>query len=241
MFTIGQLAARTGTTPRALRLYERRGLLKVDRTAAGRRVYRADHVIVLTQIRTLKDMGLTLGAIAALMRQRTLDAAELIELRLAQVAAEQDRLAALAGQLRAARSALADGPIDAASLVKLLADPATARFQTLLDQWFTPAEQEAWRSTVPRMERTTWETLMGRTRAAIAADVTPESPDAHALARDWYTAMLPMITAAGRDRWNRGTEMLSSQILSDGADAAVQAWLFKALPAVVGQTVSSAA
>ncbi|MFJ3638403.1 MerR family transcriptional regulator [Streptomyces sp. NPDC090108] len=57
---IGEPAARTGTTTRTLRYYERRGLLAARRDARGHRTYDEDDVRLLRQIRTLRDFGFDL-------------------------------------------------------------------------------------------------------------------------------------------------------------------------------------
>ncbi|WP_445396130.1 MerR family transcriptional regulator [Streptomyces sp. LE64] len=57
---IGELAARAGTTPRALRYYESRGLLSARRGENGHRVYDEDDLRLLRQIRTLQDSGFDL-------------------------------------------------------------------------------------------------------------------------------------------------------------------------------------
>ncbi|MDT0343143.1 MerR family transcriptional regulator [Streptomyces litchfieldiae] len=54
---IGELAARAGTTTRALRYYESRGLLTARRGPNGHRVYGEDDLRLLRQIRTLQDSG----------------------------------------------------------------------------------------------------------------------------------------------------------------------------------------
>jgi DNA-binding transcriptional MerR regulator len=54
---IGELAERAGTTARALRYYESRGLLAAGRDANGHRVYGEDELRLLQQIRTLQDFG----------------------------------------------------------------------------------------------------------------------------------------------------------------------------------------
>lgn len=57
---IGDAAAAAGTTPRALRFYEERGLLpSPPRTAAGQREYGQDHVARVRVIRELLALGLT--------------------------------------------------------------------------------------------------------------------------------------------------------------------------------------
>jgi DNA-binding transcriptional MerR regulator len=57
---IGELAARTGTTARALRFYEAQGLLTSRRLANGYREYGEDALGVVTEILTLQTIGLSL-------------------------------------------------------------------------------------------------------------------------------------------------------------------------------------
>ncbi|WP_063833475.1 MerR family transcriptional regulator [Streptomyces sp. NRRL F-5727] len=58
---IGEAAAAAGTTPRALRLYEARGLLRPPpRTSSGQREYDSAAVARVRVIRSLLTLGLTL-------------------------------------------------------------------------------------------------------------------------------------------------------------------------------------
>ncbi|KFF99667.1 MerR family transcriptional regulator [Streptomyces europaeiscabiei] len=57
---IGELAARAGTTTRALRYYEARGLLPARRSRNGYRTYDEEDLKLLRQIRTLQDFGFDL-------------------------------------------------------------------------------------------------------------------------------------------------------------------------------------
>ncbi|UNO40924.1 MerR family transcriptional regulator [Streptomyces sp. MST-110588] len=57
---IGELAERAGTTTRALRYYEARGLLRARRSSNGYRTYGEDDLRLLQQIRTLQDFGFDL-------------------------------------------------------------------------------------------------------------------------------------------------------------------------------------
>ncbi|MBC9727413.1 MerR family transcriptional regulator [Streptomyces sp. TRM68367] len=57
---IGELAARAGTTTRALRYYESRGLLPARRDEHGYRTYDERDLKLLEQIRTLQDFGFEL-------------------------------------------------------------------------------------------------------------------------------------------------------------------------------------
>jgi DNA-binding transcriptional MerR regulator len=68
-FTIGELAARVGMTPDALRYYERLGVIApVQRTSGGFRVYTADVIERLRFIKQVQLHGLTLAEIRELLR-----------------------------------------------------------------------------------------------------------------------------------------------------------------------------
>ena len=71
-FTIGELAARTGMTPDALRYYERlRVIAPVRRTTGGFRIYTADTVARLHFIKQAQLHGLTLAEIRELLQADT--------------------------------------------------------------------------------------------------------------------------------------------------------------------------
>ncbi|WP_282206288.1 MerR family transcriptional regulator [Kitasatospora fiedleri] len=57
---IGELARRAGTTTRALRYYESRGLLPARRGGNGYRAYDEEDLRLLRQIRVLQDFGFEL-------------------------------------------------------------------------------------------------------------------------------------------------------------------------------------
>lgn len=60
---IGELASRTGASPRALRHYEERGLLVPDRSSGGYRNYDPEDIVRVAQIKTMIDAGLTTAAV----------------------------------------------------------------------------------------------------------------------------------------------------------------------------------
>ena len=63
---IGDAAAAAGTTPRALRFYEQRGLLPpAPRTMTGQREYGPRDVALVRIIRELLSLGLTVEDVAA--------------------------------------------------------------------------------------------------------------------------------------------------------------------------------
>ncbi|MER5965461.1 MerR family transcriptional regulator [Streptomyces sp. NPDC002057] len=63
---IGDAAAAAGTTPRALRLYEQRGLLPPPvRTPTGQRIYSPEDVVRVRVVRELLALGLTIEDVRA--------------------------------------------------------------------------------------------------------------------------------------------------------------------------------
>ena len=64
--TASECARQTGLTVKALRVYEREGLLKPKRTVKDWRVYDAPDIIRLGEITALRALGLKLSAIAQL-------------------------------------------------------------------------------------------------------------------------------------------------------------------------------
>ena len=93
LYSIGELARRTGLTVKTIRFYSDRGIVApTDRTPAGYRLYGIDAVARLDLVRTLRELGLDLSTI-----RKVLDR----ELSLPEVAAAHAE--ALAVQIRVLR------------------------------------------------------------------------------------------------------------------------------------------
>ena len=115
--TIGEAAARTGLTAKAIRLYERRGLLGApERDQAGYRTYGANHLAVLSFIRQAKRLGLRLDEIGRVLELQRSDeqpcstVLELLNDRIADI----DRTIADLRALRTAMTTARAGTSDAA-------------------------------------------------------------------------------------------------------------------------------
>ena len=63
--TIGELAARSGAAPSALRFYESKGLLTPERTTGGQRTYERSTLRRVAFIRAAQRVGLSLDQIRA--------------------------------------------------------------------------------------------------------------------------------------------------------------------------------
>jgi DNA-binding transcriptional MerR regulator len=70
LFTIGEVARRTGLSPRTVRFYSDAGLIPArDRSSAGHRLFDADAVARLELVRTLRTLDIDLPAIARILDQ----------------------------------------------------------------------------------------------------------------------------------------------------------------------------
>jgi DNA-binding transcriptional MerR regulator len=127
---IGELARRAGITTRALRFYESQGLLTATRSANGYREYGEDDLRLVTEIRALQTIGLTLDDTRPFVEclraghasgDSCGDAIEVYRRKLAEVDACLDRLGALRAQLH-------DKLADALARTHDGADPCTVPY-----------------------------------------------------------------------------------------------------------------
>lgn len=95
-YTVKQLAALSGVTPRTLRWYDLEGLLKpLRRTDAGYRLYGPQEVDRLQQILFYRELGLELSAIRRLLDDPAFDREAALQSHLAALEARRTRLDAL--------------------------------------------------------------------------------------------------------------------------------------------------
>jgi len=114
-YSAAETARRLGVSVRALRVYERHGLVRPARTDAGWRVYGLKELTSLHQVIALKRVGLKLAQIAKLIRGSTVPLDQLLALQekeLLDRKLQGDRALAL---VRKARAHIAQGetlPLD---------------------------------------------------------------------------------------------------------------------------------
>ena len=99
-----ETARRLGVGVRALRLYERRGLVCPARTQAGWRVYGPGEIERLHQVLTLKSLGLSLARITQLLGGRAADLPALLALQEDVLTTRINDLQRARGSVRAARA-----------------------------------------------------------------------------------------------------------------------------------------
>ncbi|MBZ4320252.1 MerR family transcriptional regulator [Streptomyces huiliensis] len=127
---IGELARRSGVSPRALRYYEEQGLLRPERRPSGYREYGEDAVRTVRDVRTLLAAGLGTATIAAVLPCTAGDEALVLpdcSPLAEEVLAERDRIRGTMAELGAALELLQE-MIDRSGLEAPGADGARPGF-----------------------------------------------------------------------------------------------------------------
>lgn len=105
----GETARRLGVTTKALRVYEREGLVIPRRAQSKWRLYGPAQIARLHQIIVLRDLGLSLSAIKTLLgRQSRLR--DVLRLQRERLASQQDKIRRAIALIEAAQSRLDEGP-----------------------------------------------------------------------------------------------------------------------------------
>ena len=214
-----ETARRFGVSVKALRLYERYGLLKPLRSEAGWRAYGPDQIARLHQILTLKRLGLPLARTGELLAGP--DALEpVLALQEQVLARDSEQLARALVLVRAARAKLKAGQAlsidDLATLSQetVMTSLVDAKEMNQLltpfaDRHFSPEEKEAVRKKEGDRDqlRRTFDGLIAEGEVLMLAG-DPTSPAAQDLARRWtamgeqFTPEDPVLRAKGRALWN---------------------------------------
>ena len=146
------IAKRFGVSAKALRVYERLGLIRPPRSASGWRVYGQAEIERLAAIVALKQLGLPLKRIAALLAGNG-DLAAVLALQEAALEQTQAATAEALALVRAARRRLADNailsPDELATLVrrsKMTKFEWTPKMEELAQKHYTPEQLEELRA-----------------------------------------------------------------------------------------------
>lgn len=105
----GEMAKRLGVTPKALRVYERAGLVRPLRAASGWRAYGPAEAARLHQVMALRDLGLTLKRIKALFDGDRAGLAAVLALQEQALEVQRRRLDAAVSLVKRARAKLGAG------------------------------------------------------------------------------------------------------------------------------------
>ncbi|TCM53040.1 DNA-binding transcriptional MerR regulator [Rhizobium sp. PP-F2F-G48] len=121
LLTAHECASRIGLSIRALRLYEKHGLISPRRTSKQWRLYRADEVTRLNEIVALKSIRLSLRDISKLLRGQPTDLGQILALQREALADKRSRVErglAVTEALKKIRSGLSASLDDLMTLAK---------------------------------------------------------------------------------------------------------------------------
>jgi DNA-binding transcriptional MerR regulator len=107
-FGPGQTARRLGVTTKALRVYEREGLVVPHRAESGWRLYGPAQIARLHQIIVLRDLGLSLRSINALVGSHS-RLRDILRLQRETLVAQQDRIRRAIALIETAQGQLDEG------------------------------------------------------------------------------------------------------------------------------------
>jgi len=218
-----EAARRFGVSIKALRLYERRGLLKPLRSEAGWRTYGPDQIARLHQILALKGLGLSLASIGQLLASaNTLDA--VLGMQDRALAQEARRVAKALSLIRKARAELKAGRTlsidDLATLSKETSMPSKLTRPTLFHpafvphqhKYFLPEELDALASQEgfdQEKDIAEWEALIADLKA-LTVKGDPASSASQDLARRWL---------AQTESFTKGDQILTTKLRNMTKDA----------------------
>lgn len=242
-----ELSKRLGVSIKALRLYERHGLVSPKRSATGWRVYGPEQVARLHQVLALKGLGLTLTRIAGLLRGSSL--ADTLEAQEKALLQERARLGSALRRVRKAREQLsAGGGLSLEALVELARGAALPRqlssaeleaiFAPIIDRHFSPADRIALgkRAYDQAQASRQWDALISEAKR-LSKIGDPTSAEAAKLARRWK-AMIDRFTGGDPQMLSRVGAVWSDALADPGA--ALQLPINAKILAFVGQAMSAA-
>jgi MerR family transcriptional regulator, thiopeptide resistance regulator len=148
-FGAAECARRTGLTPRALRIYERNGLIAPKRSAKGWRLYGPRELLRLNTIMALKGLGMTLGQIREILAGKSPPLMRVLRVQLETWRSRKAATEKVIGLIEVGLSKLRDRhPLSVDDLCALLrmsdAKDTLATAREVIQETLTTAEQREW-------------------------------------------------------------------------------------------------
>lgn len=211
--SVGELAGRTGLTIRTLRYYDEIGLLSPPRrSAAGYRRYGPDDVVRLQQIKSLRQLGLSLREVGECLERSGGSTLAMVEQQLARAREQRVLLDELCRRLE--RIAVA---LRAAEAVSVEAFVDVIEVMDRMEQYYTPEQLAALEERrrvigeerIKQVETEAWPRLIAAVRAEMDKGTDPSSPAVRDLARQWmglvgeFTGGDPGITKSLNTMWQQ--------------------------------------
>lgn len=215
--TAGEAARLTGTSIRALRHYEAKGLVNAVRGENGYRHFDGDALMRVMGVRILQSIGLSLDQIRVLYRERDADLGAMLDAQAEALAADARRIAATRAYVDRARALLArDETLRLSDIVNLLENSTMNKPPKAFEGMETPKltpEQEAnlisRNFTEKDQEEVTarWAKVFAEAEALVGTD--PASERAQSMAREakalinWFSGGDPGLENHAGSMWEK--------------------------------------
>jgi DNA-binding transcriptional MerR regulator len=215
-----EAARRLGVSVKALRLYERHGLVTPLRSATGWRAYGPEQIARLHQVLALKRLGLPLARIAELLSGRLAALGDVLAVQEQLLTGERARVSHALALVQAARAKLEAGAqLSIDDLTELTKETTMTKkttpeeikaiFDPLAAKYFAPEEIEHLTDREWAQEEVgaRWEKVLADARAAMA-EGDPTSSAAADVARRWkalvdeFTGGDPAVAGKVRAIWD---------------------------------------
>jgi len=200
--TAGETARLLGLTVKALRVFERHGLVQAQRTAVGWRVYGPNELVRLHQIIWLKRLGLKLTQIGTILHDQRVDLDRLLALQQEVLLDRKRSIDQALRLLGKARAKLTLGEaLSADELIALTKDVAMTReipdwvkkISPSVDRHLSEADKEELKA---RFDGEAWRNIIAEAKSLLGTD--PAAPAALALAGRWKE-MTAALTGGNQD------------------------------------------
>jgi MerR family transcriptional regulator, thiopeptide resistance regulator len=200
-YGIAEFAALAGVTPRALRYYDRLGLLKPKRSRSGYRVYSERDLQTLEEIVALKFIGVPLKDIAAIRRRAKGPFALILHAQRRTLEDKRHALTRAITAIAAAEAALRSGTAIDAQLFRRIIEVMhmDSQHEESIETYITRLKAKASHMAAMSVEeraalKQQWSTLVEDVKAA--RDEDPASPNAQHLLDRWLS-LLQALTGSG--------------------------------------------
>jgi DNA-binding transcriptional MerR regulator len=238
---VGELAGRTGVSVRTLRYYDEIGLLSPSRRSeGGHRLYTAEDVVRLQQIRSLSQLGFTLREVRGCLDRRDFPLERVIQLHLSRLRERIELQRRLCDRLEAVASRLGSGEeVSSGEFIETVME--VIEMSEKIEKYYTPEQLEylAERRAQVGEERireveAEWPELMEQVRAEMDAGTDPSEERVQALARRWmglvreFTGGDPGIERSLNNMWSeeeniRGIDTAETRALGEYVSRALAA------------------
>lgn len=187
---VGELAGRTGLTVRTLHYYDEIGLLSPShRSEGGYRLYTAEDVALLQQIRSLRQLGFSLGQVRALLAQPKTSLPGILRAHSARLKQQIELEQLLRQRLEALVARLEDPQGPAAGVWDYI---STMEVMTMVDKYYTPEQlaelrrrSEEYGAEHIKAVEAEWPQLIAEMRRYMEQGVDPADERVQALGRRW--------------------------------------------------------